>query len=184
MIERLPPVSPGLREERQTQPEAAAARIGCPPRWISRYERGPQVPRTPEIYLRLSVALSVSLAELLGAPPTPDRPADPRLAPAQMPALLAILDAALALADADLPPEDRQAAYDALRKRLEQPLTAHTKTGGPYGPPDAYGGDRANSYLAAVGGTTGMGLRGCDRRPGVPVGPAGDCSCACGWRPA
>ncbi|HZF08177.1 MAG TPA: helix-turn-helix transcriptional regulator [Thermoanaerobaculia bacterium] len=109
-----------LREERQLSQKQLAARIGCPPRWISRYERGPQVPRTPEIYLRLSVALSVSLAELLGAPPTPGSPADPRLAPAQMPALLAILDAALALADADLPPEDRQAAYDALRKRLEQ----------------------------------------------------------------
>jgi len=119
-----------LREECQLSQKQLAARIGCSPRQISRYEKGSQVPRTPEIYLQLSLALSVSLDELLGAPPNPGSPADPRLAerlhalgkrlaPAQIPALLAILDAALALADGGLPPEDGPDGYGALWERLK-----------------------------------------------------------------
>jgi transcriptional regulator with XRE-family HTH domain len=105
-----------LREARQLSQKQLAARLGCPPSMISKYERGRQVPRTPEIYLQLCAALAVSPAELLGAPPAPGAPADPRLAvrvsalgerlaPEQISVLLAFLDTAFALADGERPAE-------------------------------------------------------------------------------
>jgi transcriptional regulator with XRE-family HTH domain len=104
-----------LREASQLSQKELAARAGCWPTQISRYEKGRGLPRSPEMYLKLSAALSVSAAELLGAPPDHEGPADPRLAlrvralnerlaPAQVSALLAFLDALLALADGDLAP--------------------------------------------------------------------------------
>lgn len=93
-----------------------AARVGCRPYLISRYERGLQLPRTPEAYVKLSAALAVRPDELLGVPPAQELPADPRLAvrvqalgerlgSEKLSALLAILDAALAVADGGLPSE-------------------------------------------------------------------------------
>jgi transcriptional regulator with XRE-family HTH domain len=101
-----------LREARQLSQKQLAARAGCPPAVISRYERGLQLPRSPEAYLQLCAALSVSIAELLGAPLAPGARDDlrldarvqalkERLPPAWAAALLALLDAALVLTDGD-----------------------------------------------------------------------------------
>jgi transcriptional regulator with XRE-family HTH domain len=99
-----------FREACRLSQKQLAARIGCPPSLISKYERGRQMPRTPEMYVHLSAALAVSPAALLGVPPGPGSIEDPglalrvrelslRLAPDQVSALLVLLDAALALAD-------------------------------------------------------------------------------------
>jgi transcriptional regulator with XRE-family HTH domain len=110
-----------FREARRLSQKQLAARIGCEPILISRYESGRQVPRTPEMYLQLSAALTVSPVELLGALPGNGAFEDPRLvvrvrelsgrlAPDQVPALLALLDAALALAEGE--PEGELPAPD------------------------------------------------------------------------
>jgi len=70
------------------------------------------MPRTPEMWIRLSAALTVSPAELLGLPPWNGPLEDPRLAVRlrelsgrlasdPVPALLALLEAALALTDGE-----------------------------------------------------------------------------------
>ena len=103
----------GMREARNLSQKELAARLGCDPSLISKYETGRQVPRTPEIYLQLSATLAVSPGELLGAPPALE-PADPRLAvrvralveglaPEQLAAVLDFLDAALAMGNGGLP---------------------------------------------------------------------------------
>jgi transcriptional regulator with XRE-family HTH domain len=58
-----------LREARNLSQKELAARLGCVPSLISKYETGRQVPRAPEIYLKLCAILAVSPGELLGAPP-------------------------------------------------------------------------------------------------------------------
>jgi len=101
-----------LREARGLSQKELAARVGCGSVQISRYETGRKLPRTPKIYVRLSMALGVSADELLGAS-APGTPVDPRLAarlqalgerlaPEQVPVFLAVLDAVLALALGDL----------------------------------------------------------------------------------
>lgn len=108
-----------LREARNLSQKQLAARVGCPGYRISRYERGLQLPRTPQDYLNLCAALAVSPGELLGASPAQELPADPRLAvrvqalgerlgPEKLTALLSMLDAALAVADGGLPAAPRE----------------------------------------------------------------------------
>jgi transcriptional regulator with XRE-family HTH domain len=58
-----------FREARGLSQKQLAARVGCPPDMISKYEGGQRVPRSPERYFELSAALAVSPVELLGVPP-------------------------------------------------------------------------------------------------------------------
>jgi transcriptional regulator with XRE-family HTH domain len=101
-----------FREARQLSQKQLAARIGCQPNLISKYESGQRMPRTPEMWIRLSAALTVSPAELLGQPSWNGPLEDPRLAVRlrelsgrlasdPVPALLALLEAALALTDGE-----------------------------------------------------------------------------------
>jgi len=102
------------REARGLSQKELAARLGCDPSLISKYETGRQVPRTPKLYLQLCAILAVSPGELLGAPPAQELAAQPfavrvqalveRLGPAHLSALLDILDARLAMSDGGLPP--------------------------------------------------------------------------------
>jgi len=69
-----------FREARQLSQKQLAARIGCQPNLISKYESGQRMPRTPEMWIRLSAALTVSPAELLGLPLWNAPFEDPRLA--------------------------------------------------------------------------------------------------------
>jgi transcriptional regulator with XRE-family HTH domain len=104
------------REARGLSQKQLAARVGCAPDLISKYEAGQRLPRTPERYARLSAALAVSPAELLGIPPENESQEGAELAawvyertlqlgPAQVRALLAFLCAALARAEWELPAE-------------------------------------------------------------------------------
>ena len=98
-----------LRKAQRLSQKELAGRLGCDPSMISKLECGNKVPQWIEIYVNLSVALGVPVAEILGASESPGASADPglvvrvrtlaeRLSPAQVPAFLALLDAALDLA--------------------------------------------------------------------------------------
>ena len=56
-----------FREARGLSQKQLAARVGCSPGLISKYESGLQLPRTLERYAQLSEALTVAPADLVGA---------------------------------------------------------------------------------------------------------------------
>jgi transcriptional regulator with XRE-family HTH domain len=93
-----------FREARGLSQKQLAARVGCPANLISKLECGRQVPRGPDLYVKLCVALAVPAADLLGGP---NQIAEPRLAarvrqiseqlaPEQVPVLLDLLEEAVA----------------------------------------------------------------------------------------
>lgn len=99
-----------LREERGWSQKQLAARIGCRPGLVSKFETGRRTPRAA-LLVHLGAALGVSVDELLGVPQkgggrdAPQlaervRQLSRRLAPAQLPLLVAFLDALLALVGA------------------------------------------------------------------------------------
>lgn len=103
-----------FRGARGLSQKQLAARVGCSPALISKYENGRQLPRTFESYARLSEALTVSPRDLVGASPEAGSPESEeltawvceralRLGPAQVRALLVFFCAAFARLEGEPP---------------------------------------------------------------------------------
>jgi transcriptional regulator with XRE-family HTH domain len=102
------------REARGLSQKQLAARVGCSPALISKYEQGRQLPRTLERYAQLSAALTVNPADLVGAASEGGSPESAELlewvrertlllGPAQVRALLVFFCAALARLEGEPP---------------------------------------------------------------------------------